>query len=186
VTAYRDRLTAGFTAAGVFLLDQATKSAVRSAMSLGESRQLWGEVIRITYIMNPQGLMGMSFGPAGRHLLLPLSILAAGAILVLFLRWRKAGLLASAGLGMILAGAAGNILDRIRFGAVVDFIDCDIPDVSLPAFRLGFLIFPGFQLDRWYTFNVADSAVLAGVALLLALTLKAEGRRAGPTADGRA
>lgn len=186
MTAFRDRLTAGLTAAGVFLLDQATKSAVRSSMALGESRQLWGEAIRITYIMNPQGLMGMSFGPAGRYLLLPLSLLAAGAIFILFLRWRKAGLMASAGLGMILAGAAGNILDRIRFGAVVDFIDCDLPDVSLPPFRLGFLSFPGFQLDRWYTFNVADSAVLVGVGVLLALTLKSEGRRAGPKADGQA
>ncbi len=182
MTVFRDRLTAGLAAASVFLLDQATKSAVRSAMSLGESRQLWGDLVRITYIMNPQGLMGLSFGPAGRHLLLPLSLLAAAAVFVLFLRWRKAGLLASAGLGMILAGAAGNIIDRIRFGAVVDFIDCDIPDISLPPFRLGFLSFPGFQLDRWYTFNVADSAVLVGVGLLLALTLSVEGRRAGPEA----
>lgn len=186
MTAYRDRLTAGLTAAGVFLLDQATKSAVRSAMSLGESRQLWGDLVRITYIMNPQGLMGLSFGPAGHRLLLPMSVLAAGAILVLFLRWRKAGLMASAGLGMILAGAAGNILDRVRFGAVVDFIDCDIPNISLPPFRAGFLSFPGFQLDRWYTFNVADSAVLVGVGLLLVLTLSDGGRRAGPRADGRA
>lgn len=185
MTVFRDRLTAGLTATGVFLLDQATKGAVRSAMSLGESRQLWGDLVRITYIMNPQGLMGLSFGTAGRHLLLPLSLLAAGAIFVLFLRWRKAGLTASAGLGMILAGAAGNILDRIRFGAVVDFIDCDIPDIRLAPFKFGPLSFPGFQLDRWYTFNVADSAVLVGVGLLLALTLSAEGRRAGPKADDR-
>lgn len=176
MTASRDRLAAGLTAAAVFALDQATKEAVRASLSLGESRPFWGDLVRITYIMNPQGLMGLSFGPAGHLLLLPLSILAAAAIVYLFVRWQRAGALASVSLGLILAGAAGNILDRIRFGAVVDFIDCDIPDIAIPPFKAGFLGFPGFHLERWYTFNVADSAVLAGVAVMLFLTLRGEGR----------
>jgi lipoprotein signal peptidase len=149
-------------------------------MSLGESQTLLGDLVRITYIMNPQGLMGLSFGPAGRFLMLPLSLMAAAAVLYLFLRWQRAGLPASIGLGLILAGAAGNIMDRVRFGAVVDFIDCDIPDISLAPFQAWFLNFPGFQLDRWYTFNVADSAVLAGVAILLVLTLRGEKHREKP------
>jgi len=179
VTASRDRLAAGLTAAAVFMLDQATKHAVRSSMSLGDSRPLLGDLVRVTYIMNPQGLMGMSFGTAGRSMLLPLSIIAAAAIFYLFLKWQRAGILASAGLGMVLAGAAGNILDRIRFGAVVDFIDCDIPDIAIEPFRAWFIRFPGFHLDRWYTFNVADSAVLTGVVVLIILTLAGDIRRAG-------
>lgn len=177
MTVSRDRLAAGLTAATVFAFDQATKEAVRASFSLGESRPLWGELVRLTYIMNPHGLMGLSFGSAGHHLLLPLSLLAAGGIVYLFIRWQRAGIPASMGLGLILAGAAGNILDRIRFGAVVDFIDCDIPDIAIPPFKAWFLSFPGFHLDRWYTFNVADAAVLIGVAVLMLLTLRGEGRR---------
>lgn len=172
-------MAAGLTAAAVFILDQGSKAAVRSSLDLGETKPVLGDLVRFTHIMNPQGLMGLSFGPAGRFLLLPLSIMAAAAILYIFLRWQKAGALASAGLGLILAGAAGNISDRIRFGAVVDFIDCDIPDISIAPFRAGFINFPGFQLDRWYTFNVADSAVLAGVAVLIVLTLAGEKRSGG-------
>jgi signal peptidase II len=180
VTASRDRLAAGLTAAAVFALDQTTKEAVRASLSLGESRPLLGDLVRITYIMNPQGLMGLSFGPAGHLLLLPLSLLAAAAILYLFIRWQRAGTLASVSLGLILAGAAGNILDRVRFGAVVDFIDCDIPDIAIPPFRAGFINFSGFALDRWYTFNVADSAVLLGVAVLFVLSLLREEGRGKP------
>ena len=178
MTAPRDRLVAALAAAAVFVADQGTKLAVQRSLPLGGSRPLLGDLLRITHIMNPQGLMGLSFGQAGRHLLLPLSVMAAAAILYLFLRWQKAGAVASAGLGMILAGAAGNILDRARFGAVVDFIDCDIPDISIPPFRAAFLKFPGFFLDRWYTFNVADSAVLVGVAVLFTMTMLGE-RAAG-------
>jgi lipoprotein signal peptidase len=61
---------------------------------------------------------------------------------------------------------------------VVDFIDADFPDISLGSFQLGPLRFGGYHLDRWYTFNLADSAVLAGVAILLVITLREE-RRAG-------
>jgi len=171
VTVSRERLAAAAAALTVFLLDQVSKAMVRSWLSLGESRPVWGDVIRITYVLNPQGLMGLSLGPASRFLLLPLSILAAAAILILFIRWRRAGMLAAVSLGLILAGAAGNIMDRLRWGAVVDFIDCDIPDVAIPPFGWGFLRFPGFALDRWYTFNIADSAVLAGVSLLLVLSI---------------
>ncbi len=171
MTATRDRLWAGLTALAIFLLDQSTKWAVTSSMSWGQSRTVLGDLVRFTYIMNPQGLMGLSFGPWGRFLMLPLSLAALLVILVLFLRWGQAGRLAAWGLGLILGGAAGNILDRIRYGAVVDFIDVDIPDVVIPKFRLLVINFPGFQLERWYTFNIADSAVLAGVAILLWLTL---------------
>jgi signal peptidase II len=161
-------------AIGIFLADQLSKSLVRATMALGESRQVLGEALRLTYIMNPHGLMGFSFGPAGRYLMLPLSLAAVAAIIYFYARWQRRGHLPAATLGMLLAGAAGNMLDRLRLGAVVDFIDCDIPDVRIPAFDLGPIHYPGLMLDRWYTFNLADSSVLIGVIVLFILTLHGE------------
>jgi signal peptidase II len=100
------------------------------------------------------------------------------AIIYFYYRWQGKNVLAAISLGMVLAGAAGNLLDRFRQGAVVDFIDCEFPNISLAPFKLGPLKFGGYYLDRWYTFNVADSAVLIGVIILLLITIKEESKPA--------
>jgi signal peptidase II len=178
----KGRLTLFAVALVVFFLDQASKMMVQGRMALGESREVLGDLLRFTYILNPNGLMGLSFGPWTRYLLLPLSLAALAAIVYFYFRWQGKNLLAAVSLGMILAGAAGNLLDRFRQGAVVDFIDAEFPDISLAPFRLGPLNFGGYHLERWYTFNLADSAVLTGVAILLVITLREE-RRARPEKD---
>lgn len=58
----------------------------------------------------------------------------------------------------IAGGAIGNIIDRVRIGKVVDFIDIDFIDFS----------FFGRQIERWWVFNIADAAITAGVAVMLA------------------
>jgi signal peptidase II len=58
---------------------------------------------------------------------------------------------------MILGGAVGNFIDRMRMQMVVDFIDCDIPDIHIMD----------FNMVRFPTFNVADSFVTVGVALVI-------------------
>ncbi len=161
-------------AIAVFFSDQASKMMVQGTMALGESRQVLGDLLRFTYILNPNGLMGLSFGPWTRYLLLPLSLVALAAIIYFYYRWQGRKVMAAVSLGMILAGAAGNLLDRFRQGAVVDFIDCEFPDISLSPFKLGPIKFGGYYLDRWYTFNIADSAVLVGVVILLLITLREE------------
>ena len=113
--------------------------------------------------------------------MLPLSLLAIAAIIYFYYRWQNKSSPAAAAMGMILAGAAGNMLDRFRYGAVVDFIDCDFPDIVIPPFKLWFFNFSGYSLERWYIFNVADSAVLAGVCLLLLLTFFDREHREEPT-----
>jgi signal peptidase II len=166
----KNRIVLAAVALGAFVLDQSSKMLVQSSFRLGESRDVAGDLVRFTYIVNPNGLMGISFGPWARYLMLPLSLLAIAAIIYFFHHWKNPGTLSTVALGLILAGAAGNFLDRFRFGMVVDFIDCDIPDIAVPPFDLLQLHFPGFFLDRWYIFNVADSAVLCGVVILLAMT----------------
>jgi signal peptidase II len=154
----------------VFALDRMTKIMVTTAMQIGESCRVLGEIFRITYITNSNGVMGISLGPQTRYLMLPLSLLAIAAIVYFYLKAMTRSPWAATATGLILGGAAGNMLDRFRTGAVVDFIDWDIPDVAIPPFKFLFLDFHGFWLDRWYTFNIADSAVLCGVAILLIMT----------------
>lgn len=78
-------------------------------------------------------------------------IAVALVILILLLNWlRKATTLyAALGLGLIMGGAIGNVIDRIKYGSVVDFLDFHV---------MGY---------HWYTFNLADSAIVVGVGLLM-------------------
>jgi signal peptidase II len=76
-------------------------------------------------------------------------------------RYRTGALASQAALGLVLGGAIGNLIDRLRFGRVVDFLDIGYGDV------------------RWPVFNVADVAVVAGVALFLLVTLRSGDARVG-------
>jgi signal peptidase II len=78
-------------------------------------------------------------------------IALAVVILLLLLDWlyRSTSLLMALALGLVIGGAIGNVIDRVRHGAVVDFIDFHV---------MGY---------HWYTFNLADSAIVCGVGLLL-------------------
>jgi signal peptidase II len=84
--------------------------------------------------------------------------LAISVALVFWLRKAETRLLATA-LGIVIGGAIGNVIDRIRFGAVVDFLDVYIPGTDWP---------------HWPAFNVADSAIVVGVGLIILDGLFAE------------
>lgn len=156
--------------------DQITKLAVKGfdlfgfqwqGMALYESRSLLGDAVRLTFVENP----GMAFGwNFDMPMVLSLFSIAASCFLVyLIKRTESPGLdklrLAFA---VILAGAVGNLIDRVFYGVfygyaslfhgmVVDFIDIDIPDINIL----------GFSLQRFYVFNIADAAVSVGVVMLL-------------------
>ena len=102
----------------------------------------------MTYVTND----GMAFGlsmPGGRSILLILSILLT--IFIFWFLWqeRTGHALVRIGLALILAGAFGNLLDRVLYGKVVDFLDFMIGDF------------------HWYIFNVADSSVTIGMILFI-------------------
>jgi len=105
----------------------------------------------LTLVMNP----GLAFGmlgtvpPGWRWAVALLSVLAVGVLASLATRLLpEGGKVAAVAIGMIFGGAAGNLIDRARFGAVVDFLD---------------FYWHGWH---WPAFNVADSAISVGVALL--------------------
>lgn len=133
----------------VALADQMTKN-----WFLGVSRDMTS-VIQVNSFLNFRlGLnRGVTFGLLNDFgVWMPyILILVALVILILLLRWLKGAktMIAALGLGGVMGGAIGNVIDRLRFGAVVDFIDFH------------------YEGYHWYTFNVADAAICVGVGLLL-------------------
>ncbi|HPC04504.1 MAG TPA: signal peptidase II [Syntrophales bacterium] len=152
-----------FIAAGVVLLvDLATKSAVMSAFSLHESMTVIPGFFDLTYVRNPGAAFGFlaRTSPAFRSFFFSGVAVAAILFILYFLfREKEAGLTLTLSLGLIIGGATGNLLDRIRFGEVVDFLD----------FSIG-----GYH---WPAFNAADSAISVGACLLLYEIFKRKERR---------
>jgi signal peptidase II len=95
------------------------------------------------------------------------SIVAAAILLVVLVVARRASTLVRVSLGMVLGGAVGNLIDRLRFGAVVDFLDVGISESV-----------------RWPCFNVADSAITVGVFLLIISSLARTEKGVGVNAAG--
>lgn len=126
----------------VLILDRATKLVVTRNLDPGEYISVINGYVQISYLRNPGGAFG--FLPGGRALFLLASIIAVVGIIV-YKIWRgPQPMLSDLSLGLILGGAAGNLIDRFLYGSVIDWID----------FRI------------WPVFNIADSALVVGLGLL--------------------
>ena len=133
-------------------LDQISKMYVSSVMSLHASHPVIDGFFNITYVRNPGAAFGFLSNAAPMFRSLFLIVVSAAAIVMIlyFLAKNKsAAMLLTTALSLILGGAVGNLLDRIRFGNVVDFLDFYIASWHWPAF------------------NVADSAISVGAVLLI-------------------
>ncbi len=171
-----------WVAAAVFILDQISKWIVQANMELYASLQVLGNFFRITFVENP----GMAFGlQLGNNLFFTVfAVIASVAIVYYLLQLPLTQRLARLALTLILGGAMGNLLDRLLRGKVVDFLDFEFFNIHIPAFKLLFLQFPGYELDRWPVFNVADSAVTIGMFLLLGHIIFEKEEKPAPTLDG--
>lgn len=143
-------------AAALFLLDQGAKWLVAGSLRLGEVRSIIPGFLNLTHLHNRGAAFGLfadSDSPAVRALLISFSV--AALLLVLYLLWRGvSSRWTGCGLGLILGGALGNLLDRVRAGRVVDFLDFHLAGYHWPAF------------------NLADSAVVIGALLLMIEVLR--------------
>jgi signal peptidase II len=142
-------------AAVVLALDQATKALASARLVPGEPLPVLGQFLRLTLVHNTGAAFGLF--PGSRLPFILISALAIAVVLYLFARDAYRSLVNRVLLGCILGGALGNLVDRVRWGRVVDFIDVGVGAV------------------RWPVFNVADSAVTLGV-ILLAWNLARSGR----------
>ena len=141
------------------ITDLVTKIIVMNTMSLGQSIPLIKGVLHITYITNKGAAFG-SFSDA-RWLFMTLSTLLIVFLCALLIAWEDRHPLFYVSVSMVLGGGIGNMIDRIFYGEVVDFID--------------FCAFP--RLWQWI-FNGADSFVCVGVGLLIVYYVRAEIRNA--------
>ena len=147
------------------LTDQFSKTIASRLLALGESVPVLGDFFRLTLVLNPGGVFGTRIG--GQNFYTFISILAIGIILWFFFKTSDKEISLKVGLSLVLGGAIGNLIDRFRFGEVVDFLDFEFFNISLPPAKIAFLRFSGFYLDRWPVFNLADSFVLIGMILVV-------------------
>lgn len=136
----------------VVLADQATKYVLEATVPLHESIPVIGGFFSVTHVRNPGAAFGILAGaPESLRfgLLLIVTLAVMVVVIVCLERHRDAGRALTAGLTLILGGAAGNLIDRVSYGEVIDFLD--------------------FHVAAWHwpAFNVADAAVTIGVLLLI-------------------
>jgi len=136
----------------VLAADQATKYAVDRLMPSGSSRVLVPGMLNLIHTSNPGvafGLFADSDMPWRAPLLIVFSAGVIGLIVWLLMTGRAGGWPGRSGMTLILGGAVGNVLDRVLHHSVTDFID----------FYIG--------THHWYTFNLADSAIVVGAGLVI-------------------
>jgi len=167
---YRSYVLFALLASSVLLLDQLSKTLIFQWLFLGQSVPVMGDFFRITYILNPGGAFGTKLGGSSFYLFV--SIAAIAFTVIFFLKTHPQNFLIRTGLALVLGGALGNLTDRFRFGQVIDFLDFDIPDISIFSINLGFIQLSGFSLERWPIFNLADSAITIGAVLIVIHILK--------------
>ncbi len=161
----------------IVVFDQITKLMVKGidipalgirfgGLPPGKSQEVWGDLIRLTYIENPGMAFGIDIG--GKLFFSIFTVLASIGIFWYLYKMRNETFPFKFALAMILGGACGNLIDRVFYGMifqnaplfygkVIDFIDLDF-------FNVNFL---GYHLSRWPIFNIADASVSVGVVFLL-------------------
>jgi signal peptidase II len=142
------------------VLDQAVKSLVQSQLAPGEVVPVTG-FFNLVLVFNTGAAFSFLAGASGwqREFFITITV-AAAVVIVVLLRRHASDRLFSAGLTLILGGAIGNLYDRLTLGKVADFLDFH---------ALGW---------HWPAFNVADSAITIGAALLILESLMSARRKA--------
>ncbi len=137
-------------AIGVVVVDQLVKAWVVANLAIGDSVQLIGDLVRIIHWRNSGILFGMLPQSAGAFAIVSLIVLG---VIVFYHAKAGRGLVVTIALGLLLGGAIGNLIDRLHYGSVVDFVDM------------------GIGGWRFYTYNVADAAISTAIVLLVAMAL---------------
>ena len=136
----------------IVALDQWSKWMIKTSYNLYQSEPIIEGFFYFTYVTNDGMAFGLSF-PGGKTILLIVTLILTGVIMWMLWKEKNSHNLIRYGLTLILAGAIGNMIDRILYGKVVDFLD-----IMIGSFN-------------WYIFNVADSAVTSGMILFILHTI---------------
>ena len=152
----------------IVLFDQLTKWAILKWVQYGDPVIPINAYLQLTHRRNPGAAFSFLANAGGwqRWFFIALAVSVSAVLAVWLWRLRSAGqIVLSSGLALVLGGALGNVIDRIRLGYVIDFIE--IPNIF--GFLIGGAWFPAF--------NVADSAITVGAVLLIVDALFISGRQ---------
>ncbi len=152
-------------AVAIPVVDQIVKAWIVDNLELGRPVDIVGDAIRLVLVHNNGGLFGLFAGQAQVFAVVSLGVMA---LIVWYESHVGRSLLATLALGLLLGGAIGNLIDRLRYGFVVDFVDM------------------GLGAWRWYTYNVADAAISTSILLLLLLAFLPERGGLSPASSGDA
>lgn len=145
----------------IVLIDQITKVAVSRMLSFGESIPVTS-FFNLVLTYNKGAAFSFLAGESGWQRYFFTAIAVGAVIFILYLLKRHAGQrLFCWALALILGGAIGNLIDRVLYGHVIDFLDFYIPNSSLP---------------HWPAFNVADMAIVGGAGLFILDELRRVGK----------
>lgn len=139
-------------AAAIIALDQITKTVITEKLFMYGTYQVIAGFFNLVYVMNPGAAFGFlaDMPELFRYaFFIGITLLAMGLIIFFVVKGENEPLIIIVSLALIFGGAVGNLIDRIRFGAVIDFLD--------------------FYIGSWHwpAFNVADSAITTGAILML-------------------
>ena len=134
----------------VVVVDQLAKAWLVANVAPGQVREVLGDFVRLVYHQNSGALFGLF-----RDQAILFGLISIGVIGLIVGYHARSGrsLYMSVALGFLFGGAIGNLIDRLRLGYVVDFVDIGIGNL------------------RFYTFNVADSAISTAIVLLVAVAI---------------
>jgi signal peptidase II len=136
---------------GILFLDQLTKSMIVQRLPLYQRVEVIPGFFNIIHVRNTGGAFGIfggEKGGLGSILFVVVSVIAVGAIIFFFIKIRETERTLALSFSLVLSGAMGNLIDRLRYGEVVDFLDFHLSTYHWPAF------------------NVADSAICIGIGLM--------------------
>lgn len=151
----------------ILFLDQWTKGIITRTMEVHQSRTILNDFLDLTYVRNTGAAFGLFASVDSSMKAVLLNSVAVVVFLIVSayaLRSPHKSVRLQLGLALILGGAVGNLLDRVRFGYVVDFLDFAVSG------------------HHWPAFNVADSAICIGVGLLF-LDMLRNDEQSAPRAD---
>jgi len=149
---------------GILSLDQWTKSLIVQKLLLYQKIEVIQGFFNIIHVRNSGGAFGIFGGEKGGFgsiLFIVVSLIAIGVILFLFIRIKEEEKTLALSFSLILSGAVGNLIDRLRYGEVIDFLDFYLSSTHWPAF------------------NIADSAICIGIGLMALELLKHDQKRSG-------
>ena len=140
----------------VILLDQISKFIIKNYLEVGEVIKVTPKFFWLTHVQNSGAAFSISFGSFLINKIVFIIVSVVAVLLLIYLNIRSKSKTEKFVFALILGGAIGNLIDRILYGRVTDFLWCDFPD---------------FIMRRWPVFNIADSSIVIAIVILIFFSL---------------